>query len=57
MHAHAKAMLKGNLLDRNGNMRGPAETDMSAIGRAYGDDLVRMAAQIAVPGLMAENEA
>lgn len=51
---HSQALFEANYFDAQGRSRGRAETDMSAIGRAYGDDAVRLAAQIAVPGLIAD---
>lgn len=49
---YSASVLRGHAFDADGRKRGRAERDMSVIGRAYGDDVVRLAAQLAVPGLI-----
>ena len=53
---YSASVLRAHGLNADGSRRGPAESDMSVIGRAYGDDVVRLAAQLAVPGLIDEEE-
>ena len=54
---YSASVLRGHAYDADGRKRGPTERDMSVIGRAYGDDIVRLAAQFAVPGLIDETYA
>ena len=53
---YSASVRRAHGLNADGSRRGLAESDMSVIGRAYGDDIVRLAAQLAVPGLIDEEE-